>query len=117
MLKIKVIRNRKYSTILKRGETGTYKIEDIYVKIGKNKHYLCEIEHFKEWNKYAMTKIDNKRRYSESKTELKNKLYNILKEYTDKTIKEIDDIFWNIITGYSYYKRGSKNYEGIKVVH
>lgn len=116
MIKIKLIKKEKFYTVLKRGETGVYKIEDIYLQIGRNKHFFCEKEHYKEWNRLSPFKISNKIRTTENKEELKNKLQNLLNEYTEKEIKNIDRILEAIIYEENYNRRGSKNYEGIKII-
>jgi len=113
MIKIKVIRETKFKKIMFVGETGTYLIEDVKIKIGKDIHDLWEIEHYKEWSRFG--KINNCRRFDIKVSAREEKLLKILSEYTDKQIKDIDKIQWNITVGYEYKQRGSKNFEGIQI--
>jgi len=115
MIKIKTLNKTINSRFLKVGETGYFKTEEIRIKIGRKEYTLYTIDHYKEWNGFG--KIKHVVERSIDREERKSILMNILKEYTDKEIKDIDKILWYIEAGkgYKYSKRGSKYIEGIKV--
>jgi len=115
MIKIKTNNKIVDSNFLKVGETGFYKTENIIIKIGRKEHYLYSVDFYKQWGRGSRIETIVERNIS--REERRQILMDVLKEYTDKEVKNLDDILWYIEAGedYHYSQRGSKNFEGIKV--
>ena len=115
MIKIKTNNKVRNCNLLRVGETGFYKTEDIIIKIGRKEHYLYSVDFYKQWGRGS--RIETIVERDVSREERREILLNVLKQYTDKEVKNLDDILWYIEAGegYHYSQRGSKNFEGIKV--
>jgi len=109
MIKVKVKFKNEFYKLKKAYETGVYKKDKIIIKIGKNNYYIGDAIHYTKWSDSG--KINNYIKYDINEEKIKE----ILFSQTNKVIKDLDDIIYYISRGINYYKRGTKNFEGIKI--